>query len=406
MGTGTVYHSIGSADLGWNGTEAARQSRWGQTSTVVGLFIALSAAPGGSASRTFTFRVNGGATAVTCVVSGASTTASDVTHTAALVADDLICLQEVGANTPAASDCRIGVLFDHDSDDVSCFPLLAAAASAPRWLDPFNPVVWNLTEGNAVNIVGIAGAVTTFDIDLSAAPGVGNSRTYYLVKNGVNQDGGGGTPDTRIAIADAATTGTWTGTVSCASGDTVYLESALAGDPAAATFRGYVLFTSSVPGRTFVAFSSTNSNLYDSVDTFVGCAETNNTTAGWETEANSDLVCPGALYSLGLVVHIEEGPGTGNSYLATVRRGGADTTAAVTLADAAVLATTNTVVALSAGDRFCLRVTPDSTPTVTGVHWALGLSETNDDGGIGTGPGRPGYPAWQAGPTMVASSGG
>jgi hypothetical protein len=56
------------------------------------LYVALSAAVGGTDSRTFTIRKNGVATALVVTITGAATTGSDTTDVVSYVAGDLISL--------------------------------------------------------------------------------------------------------------------------------------------------------------------------------------------------------------------------------------------------------------------------------------------------------------------------
>lgn len=92
----------------------------------------------------------------------------------------------------------------------------------------------NLTGSNSPyqiqELFVIPGAITRYDVfgagggASAIGPGVGKSITFALYKNGVKQDGTGGTVDTRFTLSGATTSGFWTGTLPVVVGDTVYVE--------------------------------------------------------------------------------------------------------------------------------------------------------------------------------------
>jgi hypothetical protein len=91
---------------GQTATETQAQEVMPISGTLNRLFVDLVTAPGGAASRTFTLRLNGVATALAVTVSAATTTANNTSDTVSFVAGDLISIQHVATGGPAASVAR------------------------------------------------------------------------------------------------------------------------------------------------------------------------------------------------------------------------------------------------------------------------------------------------------------
>ncbi len=96
-GAGTVYVTPTITNATLQATDATGLSRmWvPKSGTIKNLYVNLSVAPGTSDSRTFTLTKNGVAQTVTCQISGAAITASDLTHSFTVNAGDEISLKIV-----------------------------------------------------------------------------------------------------------------------------------------------------------------------------------------------------------------------------------------------------------------------------------------------------------------------
>jgi hypothetical protein len=81
-------------------SEAPAQQVVPLAGTVSKFYVRLSGTPGNGRSYTFTVRVNGADTAVTCVVQDAATGCSDTTNSVTLAAGDLIAIHAVGTANP------------------------------------------------------------------------------------------------------------------------------------------------------------------------------------------------------------------------------------------------------------------------------------------------------------------
>src|SRR5262249_13351880 len=70
--------------------------------TISKFYIRLSGNPSNGRSYAFTVRINGADTTVTCSVADAATSCSDLTHSVAVSAGDLIAIHAVGTANPTA----------------------------------------------------------------------------------------------------------------------------------------------------------------------------------------------------------------------------------------------------------------------------------------------------------------
>jgi hypothetical protein len=86
-----------SAELG---TELAVEQLIPAAGTLQNFYVFIQAAPAANRSWTFTVRNTGADTAVTCTITAGTQSCSDLTHTAAFAAGDLIAVH-VTASTPA-----------------------------------------------------------------------------------------------------------------------------------------------------------------------------------------------------------------------------------------------------------------------------------------------------------------
>jgi len=87
-------------DNGQSATEVNCQVLMNAPGKLSNLYVALSVAPGGVVSRTFTVRKNGVATALAVTITGAATTGSDTTDVIAYAAGDLISLVNTQSAPP------------------------------------------------------------------------------------------------------------------------------------------------------------------------------------------------------------------------------------------------------------------------------------------------------------------
>src|SRR3990167_620465 len=197
---------------GWVFTEASMRAPWPCAGVLRNLGIWRDPAPGTGESVTITLRVNGAATALVCVLSGTNQSAVTTGTDISVVLGDLITVSYVTSASPAALNHPeiISIEFEGSVARESGYAIATTGAITGTKYDGVfrGPSNWSNSDGlNHRDVVAVPGALTGFWADFETAPGSGKSITFTIRKNGVDQDGSGGTPDTRLTISDSATTG-------------------------------------------------------------------------------------------------------------------------------------------------------------------------------------------------------
>jgi hypothetical protein len=228
----------GSVDPAYGETYATHP--WVVTGIFRNLSLKRNTELGAGITFTLTLRVNGVDTLLSTVVDDTTTVSADTTHGIPVFAGDVVTLKRVrstGAGYSVTEDVSCAIEFESADDVTSGYggngpygPL-----SATSYNEVFNFYAENWGNNSSVPsyaVVAVAGTLTRYDMRLDTAPGTGKSRAFHLVLNGVVQDGGGGTTDTGLTISDTATTGSWTGSLAIAEGDTVQVKHEASGSPA------------------------------------------------------------------------------------------------------------------------------------------------------------------------------
>ncbi|HET9565208.1 MAG TPA: hypothetical protein VFP27_12060 [Mycobacterium sp.] len=257
--TNTIWNQAFGGSEGWSTTEASHQVRVLRACTVRNFAVELTTAPGGSVTRTFTIRKNGSNTALSFAITGSGTTGSDLANEVSFAAGDLIAVQIAqSGGTPAAT----GLI--HYSLEVECSTAKTSIYGSARGgggvvvgrqqgvFAGYEAFIDPSVEGSPIStsVAACAGSLTEYRIDLAGAPTAGKSWTFVIYKNGVKQDGAGGTTDTQLTIADAATTNTWTGTLTVAAGDLLrYQVESSSGSPASSAGSTACVFVSTTAGE-------------------------------------------------------------------------------------------------------------------------------------------------------------
>lgn len=225
---------------------------WQVAGTLRNVTFSHASAPGSGKSFTYTLVKNGSDTALVVTVADLATSGSNLSTSIPVASGDVIYWKRVPAGTPTVSAVKASAEFLATTANESGYGgLHALSASQTVRNAVFNQGQWGTGTGgvNTFEIVAAAGNLTALSYKLSVAPGSGKSFVLSLYKNGTKQDGSGGTPDTRVTIADAATTGAWSGTVTLAAGDYVYLEAVPSGTPAAPQIGTGVKFVATTDGE-------------------------------------------------------------------------------------------------------------------------------------------------------------
>jgi hypothetical protein len=298
--------------------------------------LRMSTVAGAAKSRTMTIQKNLAATALAITIGGATDTYGTDTSSVSFAAGDTILLTQSNVGAPVASMIQSDWEFLPD-DGVSCVigwgshsVALTTIYTGPRMRSGTST-----TESVASAILGVAGTITGQYLKVNTAPSSTHSRTWTIMLNGVAQDGTGGTPDTRVTITGAATTGNTTGfALAVAATDTISIRHTVSGTPTSATgATGSFAFVPSAAGGpspvfgTVVVANASYTN-YECPGTVVDVARN-------ATETAVELIGginPVNLYSM--YVSLTAAPGGSNSRAFTLRKNGADTGHVVTITGA------------------------------------------------------------------------
>jgi len=347
------------------------------------LRVELTAALVGADTRTFALMVNGVDSALTVTLTSASTVGTLTGTDVAVSAGDLVQWHSTAADSPAASTLTISVDFEASSgSNVSVY--------ATGGGDPFSGATGDsllYSDGNwgtyPGSIVATPGTITRWDALLSAAPGVGNGWTFVIEKNGVNQDGAGGTPDTRIAFGAADTQLSASFSLSVVAGDLLRAVISVTGSPASNSACAAVAFSATGANRWNVGLATTGGP--SNAATRYAYHSATGILPYDATEANKTMDGPQTTFWLsGFRVTSTNAPTAGRSWTVTLRKAAADTASQVVIADAAVSGADHTDrVEVTSADQIAVSVVPAGTPVNATLGWAFVASTTDPGPGEG-----------------------
>lgn len=211
--------------------------------------LRLTTAPGVGKSWTYTFYKNGSATALAVTISDAATDGRS-TVLIAISPGDTGHWERTSTGSPASHIPKMTYEFIHADDYVSGYSGAVNISSAGAAVAPLSAY------GTAsYSVIPTPGDLTALDYVLVTAPGSGKSYTLTLRKNGVAQDGSGGTPNTTVTISDLATTGAWAGTVSLVAGDYIDVNVVGTSTPASSALTVASTFSAATDGVSIIAGS-------------------------------------------------------------------------------------------------------------------------------------------------------
>ncbi len=346
---------------------------WSVAGTFSRLYVAmLGPVENGSdqvwADTTFTLYVNDVATALTVTVpaagpvteNGFQASAANTVDTVTVAPGDRLSMRRdisviTGVLNGLAANMEWSLTFDSTNAGESSYGsgAIGTAAlggsnistSAPLSGTAYGFYVGSLavTDITAHSIVPLEGSIVRIDVVLDVAPGVGATRTFLMAVNGVQQDGSGGTVDTRLAITGAATSGSVTFTLPVHVLDYVSLYHLVpSGSPAAAHATSSIGVHATTDGQSALCFDSRAATPINDGSTD-WCGQNNSgwawTTASSPTPApawrpdrypSTELLVslPGSIdaHSLShLCVNLAAAPGSAKTFSFTTRNAFADT---------------------------------------------------------------------------------
>lgn len=233
----------------WHGTEAVFAVPWRPAGCFCNFAITLPAAPGLGKSWTWTFRVNGVDSAMSITIADLATSGIS-TGNVVVAAGDVLSLKRTSVGSPTQAGQTHHLEFVSQAVGESGYADSYGTASAIRaTAPPFSQGQWSASLYTIIyNLVAAPGSVTELDMLLRAAPGGGNGFTFLFVKNGVEQDGTGGTVDTRVVLGSADTRGLATFDLPVGGGDQLAIIAQVTGSPDVEAAHG-VKFVADVDGE-------------------------------------------------------------------------------------------------------------------------------------------------------------
>jgi hypothetical protein len=385
FGGATQYLPIsGRAALSWVSSEftpTAGYTSWSCPGTFRNLAIHIPTAR--AFPTVWTLVINGLATALTVTIATGDTDGTDSTHSVTITAGDSVSLKLAGTNigNPGynASFC---VEFEGDNANESGYAQSMLSGSVTNGdgfkggafgngipQGPSNPLT--STNSSYYSIVPCDGTITRLDMItlLSGAPGAG-IWTAALWKNGVKQDGSGGTVNTSTAITGVATAAHSTFVLTVAPEDIVEISIIRTGANAAFALShvtASIAFTADDDGR-FVICGGFNP-----------ASDAVNPTYWWTNGTQLELVeadvevpvGPTGYYLQGFYVKHDGAPGTGKGYEHMLRQDQADTALVVTLTNAQTTGNIIGNVLMNGGSLTEIKLTPTGSPNNVPFHWAF-----------------------------------
>ncbi len=374
-GGGTRFNSPASGNLGWDAAAGGTSHRW--PISAPGTFRNWRAqnmtALGSGNTRDYTIYKNNSATALTVTAGNDTSIHDDVVNSFTVAAGDYLTVGSTAGGTPVATLIKMALEFEGDNANESIY---GGPGSTLGTGTVFHNLAANLsTNGVALAIDDsqtcwpIAGSMTRLDIRLNTAPGGVTVRTFTIYKNGVAQDGAGGTPNTVITITGAATTGSSTFSMTAAEGDLLSLHMVVTGSPAGSVWGWGCAFTATTDGQFAICVSDQDS---------VGNVAVNFSSVNplnWEaTESNATLL--GNITTFNVTGFRLALNAADNGRVFQPRVSGADAGPSLTLAGGATTgAGSGSPVAITSADTYSFKTTPGTQSRTVIWGWNANAQE-------------------------------
>ena len=365
-------YGIAMGDGNVNPTEYYQRQVCPTSGTFSDLRVELSVAPGTGCSYTYTLRVNGVNTALTCAVSDTNTVGSDTAHTVDVVAGDILTIGIVPSGAAVSNDTNMVMTFTGSiqGESILMSRMGILSISANRYASIAGFCTTGATETDYKQIIPTSGTLKKLYVALSSDPGVTGSDayTFTLRKDGVSQT------LTCTITADNTTGNDTVNTVSVSAGNDVTLLIEPINTPAIApegTCCGMV-FVADTDGESIILGGSTDalSNSATEYNAPIGQGAT------WDaTEINRNLILNACVLKK-LYMELDGVPyvdsETDDKYTFTLRSEAATT--GITLAIAGNNTTGNDTVntySIADGESLSLQSVPNSSPNARDAYWGL-----------------------------------
>ena len=347
------------------------------------LYSRVSANPnngGGTQSYTFTVRLNGADTAITCAASETTPTCSDVTNEVSVVAGDLINLEVVSSGTPTAGN-QTGALnlystssggADNSTALMGISSSVAISATVTNYLAPMTYGDPTTVEGDAELLVAADGVLKNFYIALDGDPDNGAGTQSYAFTVRTNE----ANISITCTVSDGSTTCTdLTNTAAVTAGQRVSISCVPANTPTVRIARFGLVFVPDIEGL-FLTGMLTNDDLNATT------VEYNRRLAQgvtWNaTESARDTITGSAVVVRTIYVQLTVAPANGagtQSFAFQTRFGAVSNGPGCTIEEAATTCNSTTEYSSPTLTQVAIRATPASTPAVSdamiGLAWYI-----------------------------------
>lgn len=264
----------------------------------------------------------------TATVSSGGSTANDTTHSVAITADDLLEWKITPTSTPdALTALSVSAVFE--SGVARSAPLFTGNSTGTgNYFAPPGSITAITGEGFGSGVIAVAGDISFMTVKLSTAPGAGITRTYTLRKNGVDTG-------LTVPIADSATTGTISSTVSFVAGDVVTVAGVATGGTPATAHVGIGLTWNPTTNGYFPMMGVATSGWANTGTRYV--APSGASQGNMATESQATDIAPVDMTIDMLYAQISTAPTAGRSRALTLRTANTtDTALTTTIMDAAI----------------------------------------------------------------------
>lgn len=366
------YAPIGCSS-NWTTTESARAVVVSAPGAIDRLFVELDAAPGSGAGDAyrFTLRLNGADTTLTCTITQPDVAGSDVTHSVAVVAGDVITIQSEYLNTPSETPrAQYAVRFTGTNVQESLLVgnLYGVNNAALAYHSVQGLSADTATENDARQVCPTAGTISDLYINCSEDPGT--DPDAYRVTLRLN---GASTTLTCTVTANATTANDTTHSVAVVAGDVLTMMAEPLNSPSATPNIAFgMTFTADTDGESIIT-GGYNDPLDNAATEYNILVNGSYTVAWTATEAAAqELGLSCTLRKLHVL--LSAAPGAGNTYTFTPRVNAASPadglSVAITGTDTTGSDLTHSVV-VADSDNLALMCVPDSSPDAANAYWGL-----------------------------------
>ena len=341
-------------------------------------YLEVGTAPGVGNGRTYTIQKNDVDTALVITISGTALTGSITGVNVSFALGDTVRMKVVNTGTPAATTHRSAIICEPVTAEEYLYAW-SAASIARTFIMPLGGAERYLAGvDEQAALVSVPGTITRWYYRERTAPGGAGTRTVVLLKNGVAQDGSGGTPDTRLTLSGATATTSASFALTVAAGDLLVIQQSTTGSPTASSWAtGSLCFVPTDAGRYVVSGSGTQTTT--GASSYAPPHGSTSTNYNFNTvESNRRFIAHGSeSLAFGTFwVSLGGAPSAGQSRTFTLYVNSSPTTLTVTIANPATSASLDvaTPVTIAPGDTWVIHGTTTAAPGSASqeIRWSLG----------------------------------